>query len=66
MNEPNDATFVERRARPRGRPRVEEPLSAISTRLPASYHDRLIRIANAQEISVSAVVRQLLILRLQP
>lgn len=59
----DDAQPVQER-RGRGRPRVDEARSSVSTWVPASYHDRLIRIAQAQDKSVSAVVRQLLILRL--
>lgn len=43
--------------RRRGRPRAPEPGSTISAWIPAKYHDRLIRIANEKDISVSAVVR---------
>lgn len=48
-----------------GRPRVDEPRATVSTWLPASYHDRLIELANQQDVKVSALVRQLLILRLK-
>lgn len=48
----------------RGRPRVSERGSTVSTWLPTSYHDRLVRIAEAQDVKVSALVRSLLILRL--
>lgn len=52
--------------RPRGRPRAIEPGSTVSVWLPASYHDRLIQLAALREDkSVSALVRQLLILRLR-
>lgn len=50
--------------RRRGRPRAEQEMTTISTWIPASYHDRLIRLANKREQSVSSLVRQLLILRL--
>lgn len=50
--------------RPRGRPRVDEPLERVSTRLPIHDYDRLVKIANLKETSVSNLVRQLLILRL--
>jgi len=51
----------------RGRPRVEEPHSSVSTWVPASYHDRLVQLAKHQtDGNVSALVRQLLILRLKP
>lgn len=45
---------------PRGRPRAAAPLSSVGTRLPQPYHDRLIQMANMQEKSVSALVRDLL------
>jgi hypothetical protein len=54
-----------RETKPRGRPRVEEPGSSVSTWLPASYHDRLIHMANQREVKVSALVRTLLIMRLE-
>lgn len=51
-------------SRQRGRPRVEEPRSSVSTWLPASYHDRLIEMAKQRDQSVSSLVRYLLTLRL--
>jgi hypothetical protein len=50
--------------RPRGRPRNIEPGSTISTWVSASEHDRLLRLAQRREESLSATVRRLLILRL--
>jgi predicted HicB family RNase H-like nuclease len=50
----------------RGRPRVEEPLASVSVRLPVNVHDRLCRIAQYREQSVSSLVRQLLVLRIKP
>jgi hypothetical protein len=50
--------------KPRGRPRVEDPMTRLSTRLPSAEYDRLIRAANQQDTSVASLVRQLLILRL--
>ncbi len=52
---------VERR---RGRPRMDEPGSAVTTWLRPDEHDRLIKLANAREQTVSSLVRSLLILRL--
>jgi hypothetical protein len=49
----------------RGRPKVEEPRSSVSTWMPATYHDRLIRLANQNEVSVSSMVRRILVLQLQ-
>ncbi len=54
--------FPERR---RGRPRSSEPGATVCTWLPPDAHDKLIRIANRREKSVSALVRELLILRLR-
>lgn len=62
MEEQADKPVPVRRGR--GRPPAAEPRTSVSTWLPASYHDRLIRVARQQDVSVSAVVRQLLILRL--
>lgn len=49
----------------RGRPPVEQPLSHVSTRLPPAYHDRLVKLAKHQDKSVSALVRDLLTLKLR-
>lgn len=57
--------MMEERRRP-GRPRLDQPLSTVSTRLPPQVHDELIKLANHQEESVSETLRQLLILRLRP
>jgi hypothetical protein len=51
--------------RPPGRPRVDEPGTSVSTWLRPSEHDRLIRLANKHETTVSALVRQLLLLKLR-
>lgn len=53
------------RGRQGGRPRVEEPLERVSTRLPVPAYDRLVRLANMNETSVSNLVRQLLVFRLK-
>lgn len=57
-----DAVPIERR---RGRPRVNEPRSSVSTWVPASYHDRLIKMAQNNDVSVSSVVRSLLMMQLR-
>lgn len=56
--------ITEEQKRQRGRPRVEEPGSTVSTWLPKSEHDRLIAIATRRGDSVSAIVRRLLTVRL--
>jgi hypothetical protein len=52
--------------RRRGRPRAKESTASVSTRLPASEHDRLITIARAHRMPVAHLVRQLLIVVLGP
>jgi hypothetical protein len=49
----------------RGRPRAEEPMTTLSTRVPTAAYDRLVRIANMRNESVSSLVRSLLVLRLR-
>jgi len=49
----------------RGRPRNAAPSCSVSTWLPADAHDKLIRLANHEETSVSALLRRLVILRLR-
>ena len=43
-----------------GRPRADVPRAAVTTWLPATDHDRLIRIANRRGVSVSELVRGIL------
>lgn len=50
--------------RPPGRPRVAEPSTSVSAWVPNGTYDRLVRLANEREQSVSALVRDLLILRI--
>jgi hypothetical protein len=51
--------------KPRGRPRVEEPGTSVSTWLRPGEHDKLIQLANKHDTTISALVRQLLILKLR-
>ncbi len=46
--------------RPRGRPPSEEPGSRVTTWILDSEHDRLIKIANRRDQSVSSIIRELL------
>ena len=46
--------------RPRGRPRVAEPLTQISTRIPVRAYDRLVQLAKEQETTVSGFLRRFL------
>jgi len=43
-----------------------EPSSRVTTWIPAKYHDALIRVANEKDISVSALVNQVLTKALTP
>jgi len=48
-----------------GRPRVPEPGSTVSTWLPPKDYDKIIKAAKADDVTVSALVRAWLRLRLQ-
>ena len=52
-------------ARSRGRPRGAESGERVSTWLPASQYDRLIREANQRKMSVSEYVRRVVIITLR-
>lgn len=51
--------------RPRGRPKADEQSTPLSTRFKNSEYDKLVRLANQRETSVSQLVRDLIKLRLQ-
>jgi hypothetical protein len=44
----------------RGRPRANEPRASLSTWLPVSHYDEIVKQANAREMSVSQFVRVVL------
>lgn len=50
--------------RPRGRPKADEPGSAVMTWLRATEHDRLIALAKREEKTLSALIRELLKLKI--
>lgn len=51
--------------RPRGRPRVGEPLSSVTAWLPPGDYDRLVKMAERQtDGNVSALVRRIIIVTL--
>lgn len=64
-NESTDHSFMVVSARKRGRPRAKDPSTTVLTRLPNSYYDRLTKIAHRHGISMSSVVRNIVILRLR-
>lgn len=43
----------------RGRPRVCEQYSTVTTYLPADLHDELVQLAKRRDVSVSKVVREI-------
>jgi len=52
-------------SKPRGRPKVAGPAAnSVSTWLPAGDHDRLIALAKREEKTISALIRELLKLRI--
>jgi hypothetical protein len=50
----------------RGRPKVEDPGSAVTTWLKPREHDYLVHLARDRAQSVSSLVRSLLMLRIKP
>lgn len=46
--------------RPRGRPRVDNPRTSISTRLTPADADKLIQLASRHDMKVSALVRKII------
>lgn len=50
---------------PGGRPPTPDRLTPVSAWVPASYHDHLAKVARERDVTVSCVVRDLLILRLK-
>lgn len=51
--------------KPRGRPRAPEPGAKLTTYLRTSDYDRLVRLANYADKSLSGLVRDLLRLKLR-
>ena len=51
-------------SRGRGRPPAEEPSTSLSTWIPTQHYDRLAKHANRQGVSMSALVRDMIILQL--
>lgn len=51
--------------RRRGRPRVDEPMERVSTRLPVKDYDKLAKFASVKGTSVAAIVRRLLRVRIR-
>lgn len=59
------ATFIVAGPPRRGRPRAMERGTTLCTWLPESTYDRIVRMANEREQSVSSLVRDLLKLRVK-
>lgn len=57
-----DDTAVQNR---RGRPKVEEPHTRVSTWVEVKHYDQLVRLANQRDQSVSALLRDLLRLKVR-
>jgi predicted HicB family RNase H-like nuclease len=50
--------------RRRGRPPALEPSTSLTVWIPTKYYDRLARAANGRDQSLSALVRQILVMQL--
>ena len=62
---PRDLRITVLKPAVRGRPKAEDPKTTLSTWVKATHYDQIVRMANEQEKSVSALVRDLLTLRLK-
>ena len=61
MTEPaDDPTVLIVTRNRRGRPRAREAMTSVSAWIPVEAHDRLIRYANARELSISAALGRLI------
>jgi hypothetical protein len=60
-----DSSFMVVGPQRRGRPRAQERGTTLSTWLPESQYDQLVRLANRREQSVSSLVRDLLKFKLK-
>jgi hypothetical protein len=52
-------------AKPRGRPRVDPKGTRVSSWVRPNEYDKLVRMANQKEVSLSSLVRSLLVLKLR-
>ena len=64
MSERNPVPVVP--VKPRGRPRMEDRMEQVGVCLPRAYVQRLEQIAEQRDMKVSALVRQLLTVKLPP
>ena len=53
-------------AKPRGRPRVEQKGTSVSAWIRPNEYDKLVKMANARDVSLSSLVRGLLVLKISP
>lgn len=60
MSEPSILIVGGSETRRRGRPRSDREMSSVSTWIWAQHHDALVKMANQREVSVSALVRDIL------
>jgi hypothetical protein len=51
--------------RRRGRPKSAVESTALTTWVPTTYHDKLIKMANERHMSVSKLVKQILVLKIE-
>jgi hypothetical protein len=59
------AIYIVDTPRRRGRPVAIDPTTNVQTRLPNSCYDQLAKLAHRHGLSMSAVVRQIVVLRLK-
>lgn len=52
---------MEHEPKKRGRPKAEQPSGTVCTWLPVQKHDRLVQMAQDRQVTVSALVRNILV-----
>ena len=62
--EPSDDSLTIVAPRKRGRPRAQVQSTAVMTWVPTTLHDKLIRIANKRDVSVSQLLKQIVVFQL--
>jgi hypothetical protein len=58
MKRPPNRAVADEAVRPRGRPKADQPCTSLTTWIPTTEYDRLVKLAASQDQSLSKLVRQ--------